>query len=240
MRAWHRFRVVLGHPVVILPYLERARDRLLIDRRYGFPKQEAGVISLAALGHEAPDRNSYGPSSWGSLSRILPSSEINAADVFIDFGCGMGRVVLEAARYPFRRVIGVEVAPQLTEVARHVIERNVARLRCQHIQLITADAVTYEFPDDVTVAYFANPFTGQAFQSVLDRLIASVDRAPRRLRIIYLEPIETARLSANERLRLVRYWRRGLRVWEPRDWISLYEVLPRGRDAEGSNARCAR
>ena len=44
--------------------------------------------------------------------------EIRPDDVFIDLGSGMGRMVLEAARYPFKRVIGVELVEQLHDLAR--------------------------------------------------------------------------------------------------------------------------
>jgi tRNA G46 methylase TrmB len=39
------------------------------------------------------------------------AGEITREDVFIDIGCGMGPVLVEAAaRYGFRRVIGVKLA----------------------------------------------------------------------------------------------------------------------------------
>lgn len=224
MRLAHRLSAVIRHPLIIFPYLERARDRVLIDRRYGFPAEEAGVVWLDRLGYDAPQRNSYAPSTWGALRRVLPTTEVDDDDVFIDFGSGMGRVVIEAAQYRFRRVIGVEIAPQLTAVAERAVQRNRHRLRCPEIELVTADATDYEIPADVTVAYFANPFTGDAFQTVLDQLIASVDRSPRRLRVIYLDPREADRLTASGRVRLIRHWRRGIRVWVSRDWVSLYEV----------------
>jgi hypothetical protein len=52
----------------------------------------------------------------------------------------------------------------------------------------------YEIPDDLTIAYFYNPFRGAIFQSIVDRLVASVQRHPRRLRVIYLNPLEEKRL----------------------------------------------
>jgi hypothetical protein len=56
----------------------------------------------------------------------------------------------------------------------------------------------------VTVAFFDNPFVGHIFATVVDRLLASVDRAPRRLRIVYFNPVEHERLLATGRIRLVR------------------------------------
>jgi SAM-dependent methyltransferase len=206
--------------------LEWKLDRWILNRRYGFPDEAAGIVWLADLGLDADDRNSYSPSSWGVLKRILSPSEVSPEDVFIDIGSGMGRVVFEAARYPSHRVIGVEVAPQLTEAARTGIERNRHRLACQNVELVSADAVEYEIPGDVTVAYFANPFEGETFKAVIGNLLDSLDRNPRRLRLVYVEPSQSEYLERTGRFRFVRNWRRGFRVWEPRGYVSLYEALP--------------
>lgn len=125
-----------------------------------------------------------------SLRRILPPREVTDHDVFVDFGSGMGRVVLQAARYPFRKVIGVEVSETLHSIARENIDRNRQRLRCPDTELVHADALDYELPDDVTVAFLYNPFRGEIFATVIERLLQSVERNPRPLRIIYVNPIE--------------------------------------------------
>ncbi len=106
-----------------------------------------------------------------SLRRILPPWEVTDHDVFVDFGSGMGRVVLQAARYPFRKVIGVEVSETLHGIARENIDRNRQRLRCPDIELVHADALEYEIPDDVTVAFLYNPFRGTIFATVIERLL---------------------------------------------------------------------
>jgi hypothetical protein len=41
----------------------------------------------------------------------------------------------------------------------------------------------------VSVVFFANPFSGRIFATVVDRLLASVDRTPRLLTIIYFNPV---------------------------------------------------
>jgi SAM-dependent methyltransferase len=218
-RVWKRTQALLAH-------IEWKLDALVLNRRFGFPREAAKIVWLDDLGLASPGRNSYSPSSWGALKCILPASEVRPEDVFIDVGCGMGRVVFEAAGYPFRRVIGVDIAPSLVEAARTVIEKNRHRLRCADVELAVADAATYRIPDDVTIAYVANPVEGELFEALLTRLIESVDRNPRRLRVIYVDPREAARLEANRRIAPVRNWRRGLRRWEPADYMRMYEILP--------------
>ena len=197
-----------------------------LDRHYGI--RTLGEVQLADLGLDSTDRLHYKPTEWRTLSRALPAREVGEHDVFIDIGSGLGRVVFQAARYPFRRVLGVELSEELNRVAGHNIEANRARLRCQDITLVTADAVGYEIPDDVTVAFFANPFRGPVFAAVIQHLLESVDRRPRRLRLVYRNPEEHAYLMSTGRFRLVRQlrgWRPGA-AWSRSNATWLYEVMP--------------
>jgi tRNA1(Val) A37 N6-methylase TrmN6 len=140
-------------------------------------------VGLEDLGLEHPDRVGYTAS----------------------FGCGKGRIVLEAAqRYRFQRVVGVELAPELSRVAREIVAREQARLRCSDVRIETADATEYPVPDDMSHAYLYNPFTGTTFERVRENILDSLDRAPRPLRIIYLNPVEHEALTAGGRFRLVR------------------------------------
>lgn len=204
------------------------------DRRLGI--QTLTPVELRELGLEGPDRNCYKPSEWMTLRRILPKSEVSSDDVFIDVGSGMGRVIFEAARYPLKRVIGVELSPELNAIARGNIERNLQRLACRDVQLITIDALDYQFPDDVTIAYFANPFKGRTFARVFENLLASLDRSPRRLRLVYRNPVEHEYLLSTGRVRPTKRLRgfRPGREWSASNSTRLYEVLPsRGDGGDG-------
>jgi SAM-dependent methyltransferase len=168
-----------------------------------------GLIPLERFGLADPERSYYQPAPWSTLPRILPRREVSEQDVFIDYGCGMGRIVyLAAARYRFKRVIGLEISAQLNEIAQANIERNADRLRCQDVELVTADALDYQPPNDTTVAFFANPFRGRVFAAALLRLLDSVSGP---LRIIYFNPVEHAMVMDTGQFRVVR----RLRGWRP-------------------------
>ena len=67
----------------------------------------------------------YQPSSDALVRNAIARLEIEAAEFsFIDFGSGKGRVLMMAAEYPFKQVIGVELSPELNEIAK----QNIARL----------------------------------------------------------------------------------------------------------------
>jgi len=185
-----------------------------------------GVIPLEELNLASPDRVRYQAVGWSILPRVLPAREVSDDDVFIDYGSGMGRVVYQAAaRYPFKRVIGLELSDHLNQIAQANLDRNSERLRCSNIELVTADAVEYEPPPDVTVAFFYNPFKGRTFETAMNRLLAVAQRP---LRIIYHNPVEHQLLMRDGRLTT----QRRLRGWRPeKDWSRsnatiLYEYLP--------------
>lgn len=146
----------------------------------------------------------YRPSGWSFLRRALRHRPVRSDDVFVDFGSGKGRVVYAAARLPFKRVVGVEIAPELTETARRNIERNRGRLECHDIDLVTADAAEWEVPDDMTIAYFFSPFVGSIFAAVLRNIVASLERAPRKVTLIYACPVLESEVAATGRFKLVR------------------------------------
>jgi SAM-dependent methyltransferase len=207
----------------LLFHARQGRDRL-IDRRYGI--DTSGQVFLDE--HSAERRRFYKPTPWGPLGRILPADHVGPEDVFIDFGCGKGRIVFLAARYPFKRVIGVEFSEELSKIARENVERARKYLRSGDVEIVTCDALDYEIPDDVTVAFFANPFTGETFETVIRRLLGSVDRRPRPLRIVYHTPEMEDFLRSTGRVRLVRVARafRPTREWARTYETHLYEVLP--------------
>ena len=97
--------------VVRPPYvwLRNGITDLLFERRLGV--RTSGDVELQELGIAADGRVKYRPVGWLTLRRILPPSAVTTDDVFLDIGSGMGRAVLLAAAYPFRRVIGDSRAP---------------------------------------------------------------------------------------------------------------------------------
>jgi hypothetical protein len=163
-----------------------------------------------------PERVRYVATGRFVVPRVLRRIGVGPDDVFIDFGSGKGRVVYQAAQFPFKRVIGVEIAEELNRVARYNIDHNRDRLICGDIELVTEDAVSYQVPDNVTVAYFYHPFEGRIFTRVIDNLVASLDRNPRQLRIIYVYPKGADYLLENDRFELERKMkapRPALRQW---------------------------
>lgn len=208
-------------------WLRSTTTGLLFERRYGV--QTEGRVELEELGLAGAGRQNYQPAGWMCLRRILPSREVTERDVFVDFGSGMGRMVLQAARYPFRKVIGVELAEPLHKVACENIDRHRHRLCCPDIELVHADMLDYEIPEEVTVAFLYNPLRGKSFAALVERLLRSIEHNPRPLRIIYLNPVEEQTLLSTDRIqhvRTVRGWR-PTREWSRSNSIRMYRAVDR-------------
>ncbi len=202
----------------------RAQVRSALERRAGISTE--GVFTPEELGFSGQYQERYEPSHWTTLRRILPPRGVTAQDVFIDFGSGMGRVVYQAAMsYPFHRVIGVEISERLHEIAVGNIERNRHRLRCDDVELIHADALEYDIPRDVSVVYLGNPFSGPVLATVLGRLVETVELNPRRLRLIYFNPVEESRVL-NVGFHVVDTVRglRPTKEWSRSNSTRLYEI----------------
>jgi SAM-dependent methyltransferase len=168
---------------------------IMYERRYHV--RTSGLVMLDTFGLANDERVYYIAASWHTLRLALSRESVTDRDVFIDLGCGMGRMVLEAAaRYPFRRVIGVELSEQLVEIARLNVALTTRRQRSGRIELVCSDVLEYQIPDDVTVVFMNNPFRGPVFKHVVDELVRSLRRDPRSIRIIYSNPAEGSVLES--------------------------------------------
>ncbi len=178
----------------------------------------------------------YFPTPWRGLKRVFRRIAVSRDDVFADFGSGKGRVVLEAARHPFGRVIGVESSPFLHQIAEQNLARVGGRLRCRNVELVNEDAREFSVTDDLTVAFFFNPFRGEIFERVADHLAESLRRRPRVLRIVYVNPQEEAALLARGARRVEWLWGDGSDLSHS---IALYELAecPDERTAADNQSR---
>lgn len=167
-----------------------------------------GVIDLSELGIDGRECKYYSPTEYASFRQIIRALGINPRDhVFLDFGAGMGRAVILAATYPFRRVVGVEISQELTNRAEENLTQCKGKLRCHNVEIVTGDAATYTIPTDVSIVYFNNPFFGEILSSVLANLRGSLKTLPREMILVCNLPPGSAfesQISSHDWLQLER------------------------------------
>jgi precorrin-6B methylase 2 len=214
---------------VRLPNVEELRrevGRTLFDRRLGISTTDR--VPVRALDHPNAAYHEYSPAPWRALYRALAPSEASKDEAFADVGSGLGRVVMRAAaRYRFRRVIGVEVSEELHRRAQQNVQAFRGHLRTPEIELVHADALEWPLPEDLGVVFLFNPFGGDVLEQFAARLAAWSDRTGRTLRIVYQNPTEEAVLTASGRVRLLRSVSPSLRRRRASDVVSVYELVPR-------------
>ena len=156
------------------------------ERRLGI--RTTGLVSSEELGYESSEFLEYTPTPYHALRYCLARIPIRPGeDTFLDYGCGLGRVITMAGTKPFRRVLGIDVSPALVERARENIELARKQLKCEVLAEV-ADATTYEIPDDVTVIHLFNPFTGDTLSQTIENVRESLRRRPRDLTIAFVSP----------------------------------------------------
>ena len=121
---------------------------------------------------------------------------------FVDIGSGKGRALLLASEYPFRRIVGVELLPDLNRIAEENIRAfSSAREHPAPAESICADATEFIFPDVQLVVYFFHPLTEAGFRKVMANLDASLAAHPRPIHVIYANPIFEFLLASNRKFR---------------------------------------
>src|SRR5580692_2863524 len=104
----------------------------------------------------------------------------------VDFGCGKGRVLLVASEFPFRKIVGVEFAVPLAEVAkRNLVSYRSKTQKCRDISVLAMDAVDYELPDEPEVLYFYSPFPPAVMEQVFQKIERSLQQSPRELLVLF-------------------------------------------------------
>lgn len=180
-RIWSRLRE--DGVTRTLAWLRYRRQEAEWERRFGVSTGSA--IGAASLSR---DYEEYQPSDYQLIARALDWACPTPDDVLLDYGCGKGRVLFVGAGYPFRRIVGFELCPEMAALGR----RNVAAAHLPTprppIDILESNAAEESPPDDATVIFLFNPFYGQVLAETLRRVRESWERAPRHIRVIYIQP----------------------------------------------------
>jgi SAM-dependent methyltransferase len=131
------------------------------------------------------------------FKRVLNGLEIRFEDyIFIDFGSGMGRALLLASEYSFKKIIGLEFSSALHQRA----EENIRRYRsdcqlCRDIRSINVDFLNFVLPVEPLVLFFFDPCQPPLIRKQVERLRQSLIDSPRSVYVAYVAPkAETERL----------------------------------------------
>jgi SAM-dependent methyltransferase len=142
-------------------------------------------VSVQSLGLDERRSIWYSDSGGADLDTVFRTLSISPDDSLLDFGCGKGGALITLSRFPFAHVDGIEISPDLAQTAR----RNLERLRISESRIFCCDATEFTKLDAYTHLYMYHPFLEPVMKLVLQNLCASLQRTPRRLTIVYKNPV---------------------------------------------------
>jgi hypothetical protein len=174
-------RSIENIPVVrkIYPFVHRTHP---FDRFYGI--HTGGFVPVEQL-HPDPSLRSLINPYLGSQPSVVRKALAALGDVrdyaFVDLGCGLGRATTVASEFPFRVVMGVELASALAAEARAnaatVAYRYPARPK---VTITEANVLDFPFPPGKLVLFNYNAFGSELIEQTIKRCdaeLASGDRS---------------------------------------------------------------
>jgi SAM-dependent methyltransferase len=154
-------------------------------------------IRTYGVDHELsyPDAVPYQALAYPAIRAILRKLLLGPDDVFVDIGCGKGRVVCCAGRYPIRHAVGIEVNTRLAAIAR----ANVKRLRGRKapIEILDTPAQDADYSTG-TVFFLFNPFGESTCRAVAETLAAATAGRDVPARIAYVLPNHLEAFEASD------------------------------------------
>src|SRR5258708_7681217 len=153
---------------------KHARENQMFGR---LPRVDTATeLSLEAAGVPLADV-ARGNGVYRALTQDVFRAAMDAVKIdaraftFVDIGSGKGKVLLMASDLPFKRIIGIEYALGLHEVA----VRNVATYRsesqqCTEIEALYGDGLAYTPPPGPLVLFVFNALAAEFMRAFLKRL----------------------------------------------------------------------
>ncbi|MCF8278101.1 MAG: class I SAM-dependent methyltransferase [Flavobacteriales bacterium] len=133
----------------------------------------------------------YQPSSSVIFEKAMNTLPFNFKEkVFLDIGSGKGRALILAAESGFRKVIGIEYANELNDIAYTNVELVKDRFPNTEFHLEEGDALTYSIPSEVDVIYLFNPFDEQAISELMKRVKPHF-KLDKEIYLVYVHPVHS-------------------------------------------------
>lgn len=157
--------------------MSRLIDRAL-DWRYGI--DTSGVFET----NLSEDSCHASTVSYRDIDKMLDELKLKPNDVFVDIGCGKGRVLVLAALRKIELAVGFDASPAMVSKATENCRRMGGRLRSP-VEVHLSFAETFDY-SSCTAGYCFNSFGWRTLAPVLEKI--RQDRANSPVRICFLNP----------------------------------------------------
>lgn len=235
--AGHLFRSAPTHFKNLLS-LQAFSQRNLESRADAFDSQHrgidtAGIVELSNLRVHDEDwkfGHGYQAIHAQDFTQFIQTLSLDYSQfVFVDIGSGKGRALLLAAAYPFKAIVGVELAAELHTIAEKNIQAYPESQKvCLNITSVCRNALHFSFPNEPLVIFLYNPFIAQVLIQFVKDLIRSVTQQPRDVYLYYWNDEESKVFDAVG-LRAIKAGYSAGESW------SIYKIEPEGFGKPGKS-----
>lgn len=159
-------------------------QKLLFNLRFYTAPIDLKNASLYELNLSEEQSHYYADSGGLHLEIVLNALKITSQDSIVDFGSGKGGTLITFSKYPFAKITGIELSPELVAIA----EKNLKSLRIKNISMLVSDAADFTDLDEYNYFYFFSPFPSKVMRTVIKNISTSLAQKPRKTIIIYFNP----------------------------------------------------
>ncbi len=160
------------------------------DRRYG--TDTAGWVELTDLtcvgSSNVKNCIYYEPTAEPLIHQLLSALPPIQYDqfTFVDYGSGKGRILLVAAQFPFRAIVGVEFVKHFHDIALSNFKRyKTPKQKCFALSSVLMDAAEFVPPEGPCVFFLHNPFKFALLTRVMEKIQRSIQEHPREVYVVY-------------------------------------------------------
>lgn len=122
-----------------------------------------------------------------------------AGEAVLDVGCGKAGAMVALRDAGFERVDGIELSNRLCTIARE----NLNKVSMQDKSSVyEVDATKFSKYNNYNVFYLYDPFRGETFRAVIDKIEKSLEDNPRTVHLVYANPWEHKKVVENGFFRL--------------------------------------
>ena len=150
-----------------------------------------GTISTDQFSQSMEGTHGFVGTTPKELFPLLDKCHIRSEDAVFDFGCGKGGAMISFLDYGLSKVGGVEFQKDIYDIMIQNFKKLGLQSKMQSGQLncICGDASKLGNELDVyNWFYFFDPFEGELFDQTFQRVCESLERLPRKMHIIYINP----------------------------------------------------
>lgn len=163
---------------------EMLRELLYVINMRMINNIDIGYVNVCDLGFTGDIAHSHCGSGGPNLEKVINALNITQENAIIDIGCGKGGSLITLAKYPFKKLAGIDLSPDLINVA----QENLRKMGIRNVALYCCDASNFSNFDEFDYIYMYNPFPCQVMEKVMIHISESIVRSPRDLIIIYNSP----------------------------------------------------